>query len=268
MEIGISAPQWGPSACPAAIHAVAAAAEHVGYASVWTTDHYPWRSVVTEAPDDPPLLDPVAVLAMVAAHSTRARLGVSTLVVPWYRTNLLVRAIATLEVLAEGRVTVALEGGGAAEFLTGQARRTSEAAAQMCADVATPRRRTPILLAGAAPSVLDAAGEHADGWNPVGLGAADVAAGWARVRDAAARSGREPDSLRLVARADVVVHARALGVDRAPYTGSLEQVAGDLVALRRAGADEVVVGVGDGVGPAPGLDTILDVTARLAEAIA
>ena len=268
MQIGISAPQWGASATPAAIHAVAAAAEHVGYHAVWATDHYPWRSVPTEAPDDPPLLDPVAVLAMVAAHSSRTRLGVSTLVVPWYRTNLLVRAIATLEVLAEGRVTVAIEGGGAAEFLAGHACRTQEAVGAMCGDRVPARRRTPILLAGSSRQVLEVVAAHADGWNPVGLSASEITLGWAQIRGRAAELGRASEELRLVARADVVLHPRALDADRAPYTGSLEQVAGDLVALRRAGVHEVVVGIGDGSAPAPGLDEILDATARLAEAVA
>ena len=50
---------------------------------------------------------------------------------------------------------------------------------------------------------------------------------------------------------------------RDPYRGDPAQIAADLDVARRAGADEVVLGVtGD-----PGLDETLDVFARVAEAV-
>ena len=71
----------------------------------------------------------------------------------------------------------------------------------------------------------------------------------------------------MIVRTDVAVTAQPLGGDRLPYTGTVDQIAGDLDELRRAGVDEVVLGVGDGLAPAPGLDELLDVYARVAEAL-
>ena len=85
---------------------------------------------------------------------------------------------------------------------------------------------------------------------------------WAEVRDLAAAYRRDPDTLQLVVRADVVLTDRAAGGNRPIYHGTIEQVADDVDATRRVGADEIVLGlVGD-----PSLDQALDAYARVAEA--
>ncbi len=85
---------------------------------------------------------------------------------------------------------------------------------------------------------------------------------WAELRDLAAAHRRDPDILQLVVRADVVLTDRAAGGDRPIYHGTVEQVADDVDATRRAGAHEIVLGlVGD-----PTLDEALDAYARVAEA--
>jgi hypothetical protein len=84
---------------------------------------------------------------------------------------------------------------------------------------------------------------------------------WATVRDLAAGHGRDPDSLQLVVRATLDVRDRPVDGDRAPYSGTIEQVAADLADTRRAGAHEVILGVEcDNC-----LDEALDLYARVAE---
>ena len=85
---------------------------------------------------------------------------------------------------------------------------------------------------------------------------------WATVRDLAAGHGRDPDALQLVVRATLDVRNRPVDGDRAPYCGTVEQVAADLADTRRAGAHEVILGVEcDNC-----LDEALDLYARVAEA--
>ncbi len=85
---------------------------------------------------------------------------------------------------------------------------------------------------------------------------------WATVRDLAAGHGRNPDALQLVVRATLDVRDEPVDGERAPYSGTVEQVAADLADTRRAGAHEVILGVNcDNC-----LDEALDVYARVAEA--
>src|SRR5687768_541811 len=92
MKIGVSSVQGGRLANPAAIRAAAAAMEQVGYSSIWVRDG---------------ALDAVAVLAATAMVTTHIGLG-ATLDAP-HGPRALARSIATLDVLSDGRLTVALD---------------------------------------------------------------------------------------------------------------------------------------------------------------
>jgi hypothetical protein len=86
---------------------------------------------------------------------------------------------------------------------------------------------------------------------------------WSSLRDLAAEHGRDPDDLDLVVRADLAVTDRPVDGERAPYHGTIEQIAADIADTRRAGAHEVILGMhGD-----HRLDDALDVYARIAESI-
>jgi alkanesulfonate monooxygenase SsuD/methylene tetrahydromethanopterin reductase-like flavin-dependent oxidoreductase (luciferase family) len=53
-------------------------------------------------------LDPFAAMATAAAVTDRARIGTSVLVAPWYPPAVLARALTSLDLLSEGRLTVGL----------------------------------------------------------------------------------------------------------------------------------------------------------------
>jgi alkanesulfonate monooxygenase SsuD/methylene tetrahydromethanopterin reductase-like flavin-dependent oxidoreductase (luciferase family) len=82
---------------------------------------------------------------------------------------------------------------------------------------------------------------RADGWAPAGLPAPLLATLWAALREAAARHGRDPTSLRVIYRANPLVTPQALGAGRRPFTGALDEVAEDLAAVARLGVDELLV---------------------------
>lgn len=301
MRLGVSIAQVGRLADPAVVRSAAAGAEQVGYSSLWVLDQLVDRSSVRRppprtdgAPPDGvppdgalpegrgPALDPVGVLAYAAAVTSRVRLGTSVLVTPWYRPAVLARALATLDVLSDGRLTVGLGAGWAAEdhAVAGVPRRHRGAALESALDaldaldvacpgrapsVPTPvqRPRPPVLLAAYSPAGLERIARRADGWNPAGLPIEQMRSAWATVRDMAAAHGREPDALELVPRATLTLTDRPAGPDRRPCTGTLAQVIDDVEALRRVGAHEVVIGIaGD-----PGFDEAMETYAAIAEAL-
>lgn len=245
MRIGISTAQKGRLARPAAIRAVAQAAEQVGYSSLWVLD----SPVGGDAGD---ALDPLGVLAATAAVTSRAHLGVNVHLGAPYDPRLLARSLTTLGVLSEGRLVVSLEA-DALPMLD---------AVLDCLD-SGPRPRPPVLVACALPAGLERVGARAEGWSPANLPLADLEAGWARAQELAAAAHRHPADLRLVVRTSILLRDAPVDGPRPLYSGSVDQVAEDLEATRLLGTDEVVLSFpGD-----PCLDQALDGYARIAEAV-
>lgn len=105
MRVGIHLPQYGRTAGPDAIRRAARHAEELGFADIWVSDH-----VVIPADQDYPspyLYDPLVTLTCGAAVTTRIGLGTSVLVLPQHNPLWLANALASLDALSEGRLTVA-----------------------------------------------------------------------------------------------------------------------------------------------------------------
>jgi len=115
MDVGIHLPQFGRAASPDAITRAARAAEALGFADVWVSDH-----VAIPAAQDYPspyLYDPLLTLTWAAAATERVGLGTSVLVVPQHNALALANSLASLDALSGGRLTVgAGVGWSAAEF--------------------------------------------------------------------------------------------------------------------------------------------------------
>ncbi|GAA2658255.1 MULTISPECIES: TIGR03619 family F420-dependent LLM class oxidoreductase [Actinosynnema] len=113
MRIGIALPQFGPQSRRVdEIVPFAVEAERLGAASLWVADrlYAPADPVVGYAGgDDIPVefrrvLDPFALLAAVATHTSTATLGSSVLNLPWYQPVALARLLTTIDVLSSGRL--------------------------------------------------------------------------------------------------------------------------------------------------------------------
>jgi alkanesulfonate monooxygenase SsuD/methylene tetrahydromethanopterin reductase-like flavin-dependent oxidoreductase (luciferase family) len=157
------------------------------------------------------------------------------------------RALATLDLLSDGRLTVALAGGEAA----------IDAVLEPLA-----RARAPVLVDGRSPGLLEQAARRANGWSPTGVPVDELAPLWAEVQRRAAAAGRDPDDRRVVVRARIDLRPAPAGAGRASYQGDAEQVAGDVDATHRIGAGEVVLHLAGDLS----LDEALDGYARIAEA--
>jgi probable F420-dependent oxidoreductase len=248
----------GAWATSEAVARVAARAEDLGYHSVWTFQ----RLLVGVGQELDPVyrsvLDPLLTLTYAAAYTSRIRLGVAVVNLPFVSPTHLAKQAGTLDVLSGGRLDLGLGTGWSdVEFVaTGattarRAARTQEFLAvlrTLWADevsafdgefytvppsVMAPRPvqpgGPPVLLGGTAEPALRRAGRLAAGWVSSSRASLDDIARGARiVREAAADAGRDPDSIRIVCRG--VVEPGERRPDR-PLSGSWQQI--------RAGADEL-----------------------------
>lgn len=115
MQLGIHLPQYGRAASPAAIRRVAERAEALGFADVWVSDHI--IQPADQGYPSPYLYEPLLSLAWAAAATDSIGLGTSVLVVPQYHPLQLANALASLDNLSGGRLTVAAGvGWSAAEY--------------------------------------------------------------------------------------------------------------------------------------------------------
>lgn len=106
MRYGIHLPQYGRAAGAEAITRAARHAEALGFADVWVSDH-----VVQPADQgypSPHLYDPLMTLSWAAAATERIGIGTSVLIAAQYQPLWLANAVATLDVLSGGRVTLGI----------------------------------------------------------------------------------------------------------------------------------------------------------------
>ncbi len=115
MRIGSHLPQYGRVAGPDAIARAARHAEELGFADVWVSDHVVHPA--QQSYPSPYLFDPLLTLATAAAVTERVGLGTSVLVLPQHNPLWLANALASLDALSGGRLTIAVGvGWSEAEF--------------------------------------------------------------------------------------------------------------------------------------------------------
>ncbi|GGO53162.1 TIGR03619 family F420-dependent LLM class oxidoreductase [Streptomyces lasiicapitis] len=236
MHIGIALPQYGTHARAEAIAAFARDAEAAGFDSLWAGD----RSLTPVAPSDlypghtpdnpyPPeyktFLDPLTVLTVAAAATSRVRLGTSTLNAPWYPPLLLARSLTSLDQVSGGRLDAGLGIGWLRDEYTavnadfGKRGARLEEILDILEGIWTrevfehdgphwtiPRSyvglrpvqapHPPVYLGGFSPAAMARIGRRAAGWVGVSLPAEAQAGLWGIARRAAEDAGRDPDALR------------------------------------------------------------------------
>lgn len=105
MEFSLELPAHGSTTDPAAVTALAQAAERAGFGLVGYTDH-PAPSGKWLAGGGHPTFDPFAALCFVAAVTTRVGLMTHLAVLPYRNPLLLAKSVATVDRLSAGRFTM------------------------------------------------------------------------------------------------------------------------------------------------------------------
>ncbi len=267
MKIGFAAPVSGSWATRVNLAHVARRAEELGYHSLWSFQRLlspvdgSWGQTYRS------VLDPVVVTAHLAALTSRIRLGIAVLNLPFAAPVLVAKQLAALDIVSDGRLDTGLGLGWADEEFT--AAGVSPAARGRRAEEYLPLLRSllhddvvehhgefyeiprcsvepkpvqtplPLLLGAAAEPALRRVGRLADGW--VSSSRADLTAlgdSVRVVREAAERAGRDPEALRIVCRGTVRVRSVVAG-DRTPLSGSVEQIRADLPRLAEQGVTEL-----------------------------
>ena len=271
MRLGLGIPVSGSWATPDVMVELARTAEELGYHSLWTFQRLLHPRDAQWSPVYRSVLDPVAVLGFVAGLTSRLRLGVAVVNLPFLAPVVLAKQLTTLDVVSRGRLDVGLGLGWVPEEFTAAGIPYERRGARMeegirclkaiwdddpvsfSGDFFTvppsqiqpkpvQKPHPPILLGGTAERALRRAGRVADGW--VSSSRHDltrISEAIRVVRNAAADAGRDARELRIVVRG--VVHLEEELTDRdgsrRPLTGNAVQIRGDLRALEDGGVTEV-----------------------------
>jgi probable F420-dependent oxidoreductase len=283
MEFGIIPPvRTGHTADPDWMTAFARHVEASGFECLVLVEHavvisdytstYPYASSgKMPLPDDCRIPDPLDLMAFLAAVTDQITLATGVLVVPNHQPVVLAKRIATVDVLAKGRVRMCLGVGWMDEELraTGADPRTRgrrmdetiEAMRILWAD-SGPKGASysgefvsfehahsfpkpfrpggvPLHIGGHSEAAARRAGRLGDGFQPLGLSPENLALRIAQMREAAEGAGRDPDAIELsisgylpTTTEEEVAAAEEAGIDRMLLSTSMSQ---DLDGL----ADEV-----------------------------
>ena len=268
MQIGFGIPVSGSWATPAIIREVCQRAEQLGYASLWSYQRtlYPADASIPVVYRS--VLDPLAVSAYVAAVTSRARIGLAVVNLPFYAPLVLAKALTSIDVLSEGRLDVGLGlGWNADEFraagapMEGRGARAEEYVEALRAawgddpvshtgslyeiplSVVQPkpvqRPHPPLLLGGTADPSLRRAGRLADGWiSSSGFPSDRIPHALETIQAGRQEVGLTMAGFRVIVRA--VVRVRSEDGERA-FTGTVEKVRRDFETYAGYGVTELFV---------------------------
>ncbi|HUK72183.1 MAG TPA: TIGR03619 family F420-dependent LLM class oxidoreductase [Streptosporangiaceae bacterium] len=274
MRIGFGLPVAGAWAHPEVLADFASRADDLGYDSLWA-----FQRLLVPADDEPApvyrsVLDPLVSLGFAAARTSRIRLGVSIINIPFVSPALLAKQAATVDVLSGGRLDLGLgvgwslieftasgadtarRGARAQEYLAALTTLWADEISEFHGDFyeippsrmapkPVQRPGPPVLLGGMVPAALRRAGRLAAGWlSSSRADLANIAEQAAIVRGAAEEAGRDPAMVRVVCRG--VVQAGAFvgatgerAADRPRLAGSYDQIREDTAWLETQGVTEV-----------------------------
>jgi probable F420-dependent oxidoreductase len=272
MRIGFGAPVSGAWATPRYLSRFAAQAEAAGYGSLWAFQ----RLLVPEGSAMEPVyhsvLDPMVALGFAAAVTSRIRLGVAVVNMPYLSPAYLAKQAASVDVLSGGRLDLGLglgwmpeEFAAAGGVMAGRGARTAEYIEVMrrlwaggvaefhgehytipAGRAAPPPCQRPgpaVLLGGTVPRALRRAGTLADGWvTSSRTDLSRIREGIDVVKAAAAEAGRDAEALRIVVRGVVRWGAPVTvpeGGGRMRLSGGFGDIRGDTQWLAEQGVTEV-----------------------------
>lgn len=296
MKFGLSAPNRGPLATAESLKAIADRAEVLGYSYLTVSDHivvprkidpnYPYSETGEfrwKAEGNSDCMEQFALLAWLAALTTNIRLLTSVIVIPHRNPVFMAKALATVDVLSGGRVTVGCGAGWMHEEFEAlnlppfeaRGRVTNEyiEAMKVAWTEANPAYQgefvqfdhvdvqpqpvqdphPPVWIGGESMPAIRRAAALGDGWYPFGSNPKfrmdqieTYTTRLAKLHAEAERIGRDPASITLAYNCAFHDHKEAEHVDggRQLFTGSAEQRVEDIGRLAETGVSDMIINVG------------------------
>lgn len=269
MKVGINLLNFGPGVSPDSIGRWGQVVEGLGYHGIFVSDHVAITPTVAQRYPEP-YFDPLMTLAWLAGQTSRVDLGTTIIVLPYRHPILLAREVANLDRLSGGRAILGVGIGHAADEFAALGvphhRRGawSDEAIEavralwsgggevtyhgkhidfenVSAIAASQRPHPPIWVGGNSDGAIRRAVRFGSGWHPINQSVATLRERWLPALQAeASRTGMPIPAL--VPRIRMQVTAEPLTTpDRAPGTGTLEQIHEDLRGLQDLGASYVVL---------------------------
>ena len=251
MEIGVFGLNSGCCARPEVMVEVARRAEALGYGSLWCGEHVILpdpRVPPSPLAPDAPILDPLIVLAHLAAVTSRVQLGTGIVILPQRNPVVLAKELASLDVVSGGRMILGIgvgylepefaaigvpfadRGARGDEYLDAMRSLWEDghpefhgryvAFSGVDAHPRPFRRPLPVLVGGHSPAALRRAVARGQGWYGFGLTPDDLAGCLDGLTRAAEHVERPPGLGRLEITVTPPLHHedptayRELGVDR------------------------------------------------------
>ena len=260
---------WGV-ARPADVIDLGVRAESLGYRSVWVNHHVLNVGYVAERLGNRPYYDALTTLTWIAARTERLRLGTSVLVLPYLNPLVLAKAVATLDVLAGGRVTLGVGVGSlpaenralGSNYATRGAYANESIAVLRelwtapepsfagrffrfdgCRFSPKPQQPggVPILVGGGSRAALLRCARLGDGWHPMDAPVPRLRDRAHELRRMWSEQGRGSHGPRIVARCEVELRDEP-AVDRsAPMVGTAEQLLESIAEYQQIGVTEMAL---------------------------
>lgn len=286
MRFGFYLPTRGPLANRRDIKAYISTAEEIGFSSVAVADHivvptaiesaYPY-TVKGEFLSKGDAMEQLSLMAFVAGASETLRIISSVMIVPHRNPVLVAKALATSDVLSEGRITVGVGVGWMAEefealdapdfkkrgAVTDEYIRiwkklwTGEAVSHesefysfkelYCQPAPLQDPHPPIWIGGHSTPALRRVARLADGWHPVGATAAsplppsEMRQKLAQLRELTEAEGRDFDALTISYKAPIYDGGvPPEGEARRLFSGGASAVLDDIAEMADVGVEELI----------------------------
>ncbi len=273
MKFGVCIPHYGRAIDTESLTEMAVRAEEIGFDSVWVTDHIIVPHVL---PDRPPeivyrhnMLEPITLLAHLGAVTKRVNLGTSVVILPYRNPVILAKAIATADVLSNGRVIFGAAVGwmeGEFEALNAEFEKrgaVSDEYLQLLKELWTNQTpkfegelfslndvtfspmpvqqpHPPVWIGGRSRAGARRAAKYGDFWHPVQIPAREVKDKADYMRNYCRRISRESPP-QISFRCNLQFSDSLVAGDRGALQGTAEDIIGDIRDYADAGVSHIIM---------------------------
>lgn len=273
MRFGFIVPHnYGIESVQDVVH-IAVEAEEMGFDSVWVNHHILHAGYVLDRLGDRPYFEGLTVLTYLAALIGKARLGTSVLVLPYLNPIVLAKALATLDVLCDGRLTVGVgvgilrpESDALGSDFGTRGVYADESIAIMkelwterdpsfngrffsfsgvkASPKPVQKPHPPILIGGNSRAALRRVARMGDGWHSNSTTPVETAGAVEYLKRQMDAAGRDMSEISITVRSELGVLDSAPTQPQEPMVGTPDQLLETIETFRSLGVSEIVLHVG------------------------